>query len=139
MSRCQTGLTLLLNSCRRPGPPSQFQKRCGSSPFQLSQTSEGHQVLTGWKVGTVLLFVICFLFVIRYIAVTHDAHIQVWRTPNHLVREFAPFNLHRTYTGHHDEVLSIQWSPDSQCVFFGWFAPYIYEKLIDASLRLRET
>ncbi|KZP26718.1 YVTN repeat-like/Quino protein amine dehydrogenase, partial [Athelia psychrophila] len=51
----------------------------------------------------------------KYIAVTHDSHIQVWRTPNHLVREFAPFNLHRTYTGHHDEVLSIQWSPDSKC------------------------
>ncbi|KIM91497.1 hypothetical protein PILCRDRAFT_810776 [Piloderma croceum F 1598] len=51
----------------------------------------------------------------KYISVTNDSHIQVWRTPNHLVREFAPFNLHRTYTGHHDEVLSIQWSPDSQC------------------------
>ncbi|KII87643.1 hypothetical protein PLICRDRAFT_162405 [Plicaturopsis crispa FD-325 SS-3] len=51
----------------------------------------------------------------KYIAVTHHAHVQVWRTPNHLVREFAPFNLHRTYTGHHDEVLSIQWSQDSKC------------------------
>ncbi|THH13422.1 hypothetical protein EW146_g6791 [Bondarzewia mesenterica] len=51
----------------------------------------------------------------KYIAVTHDSHVQVWRTPNHLVREFAPFNLHRTYTGHHDEVLSIEWSPDSKC------------------------
>ncbi|KAG6868134.1 hypothetical protein C0993_007257 [Termitomyces sp. T159_Od127] len=51
----------------------------------------------------------------RYIAVTHDSHVQVWKTPNHLVREFAPFTLHRTYTGHHDEVLSIQWSPDSKC------------------------
>jgi periodic tryptophan protein 2 len=50
----------------------------------------------------------------RYIAATHGAHIQVWRTPNHLVREFAPFVLHRTYTGHHDDVLSIQWSPDSK-------------------------
>ena len=52
----------------------------------------------------------------RYIAVTHGAHIQVWKTPNHLVREFAPFILHRTYTGHHDDVLSIQWSPDSKYV-----------------------
>ncbi|KAI0302427.1 WD repeat protein [Multifurca ochricompacta] len=50
-----------------------------------------------------------------FIAVTHGSHIQVWKTPNHLVREFAPFNLHRTYTGHHDDVLSIEWSPDSQC------------------------
>ncbi|TFK38091.1 WD40-repeat-containing domain protein [Crucibulum laeve] len=51
----------------------------------------------------------------KFIAVTHGTHIQVWRTPNHLAREFAPFDLHRTYTGHHDEVLSIQWSPDSRC------------------------
>ncbi|KAI0763059.1 WD40 repeat-like protein [Trametes elegans] len=51
----------------------------------------------------------------RYIAVSHHTHVQVWRTPNHLIREFAPFNLHRTYTGHHDEVLSIEWSPDSKC------------------------
>ena len=47
---------------------------------------------------------------------THGAHIQVWKTPNHLAREFAPFNLHRTYTGHHGDVLSIQWSPDSEYV-----------------------
>ncbi len=47
---------------------------------------------------------------------THDSHVQVWKTPNHLIREFAPFVLHRTYTGHHDDVLSIEWSPDSQCV-----------------------
>ncbi|KAF8171499.1 WD40-repeat-containing domain protein [Pholiota molesta] len=51
----------------------------------------------------------------QYIAVTHASHIQVWRTPNHLLREFAPFTLHRTYTGHHDDVLSIQWAPDSSC------------------------
>ncbi|KAG8218056.1 hypothetical protein J3R82DRAFT_6261 [Butyriboletus roseoflavus] len=46
---------------------------------------------------------------------THDAHIQVWRTPNHLVREFAPFVLHRTYIGHHDAVLTIRWAPDLTC------------------------
>ncbi|KAK7044745.1 periodic tryptophan protein 2 [Favolaschia claudopus] len=51
----------------------------------------------------------------KFIAVTHGAQVQVWRTPNHLAREFAPFNLHRTYTGHHDDVLSIQWSNDSSC------------------------
>ncbi|TFY55363.1 hypothetical protein EVG20_g9347 [Dentipellis fragilis] len=51
----------------------------------------------------------------KYIAVSHDSHVQVWKTPNHLMREFAPFELHRTYTGHHDEVLSIEWSPDSKC------------------------
>ena len=52
----------------------------------------------------------------RYIAVTRETHVQVWRAPNYLLREFAPFNLHRTYTGHHDEVLSLEWSPDSKYV-----------------------
>ena len=68
---------------------------------------------------------------------THGAHIQVWKTPNHLVREFAPFNLHRTYTGHHDDVLGIQWSPDSKyvikhpnsVVFFFLFADFVTELL----------
>ncbi|KAF8503896.1 WD40 repeat-like protein [Hysterangium stoloniferum] len=50
----------------------------------------------------------------KYIAATHGNHLQVWRTPNHLIREFAPFVLHREYTGHHDEVLSVEWSPDSR-------------------------
>ncbi|KAF8496944.1 WD40 repeat-like protein [Gautieria morchelliformis] len=50
----------------------------------------------------------------KYIAATHETHVQVWRTPNHLIKEFAPFVLHREYTGHHDEVLSIQWSLDSR-------------------------
>lgn len=62
----------------------------------------------------------------RYIAATHGAHIQVWRTPNHLIREFAPFTLHRTYTGHHDDVLSIQWSPDSQYVVIRFFSSHAY-------------
>ena len=35
----------------------------------------------------------------RFLAVTHGAQIQVWRTPSMLVREFAPFVLHRTYVG----------------------------------------
>lgn len=50
----------------------------------------------------------------RFIAVTHGSQIQVWHTPSHLAREFAPFNLHRTYTGHYDDVLSITWSSDSR-------------------------
>ncbi|GAA93661.1 uncharacterized protein L969DRAFT_53454 [Mixia osmundae IAM 14324] len=51
----------------------------------------------------------------RFILVTHGHQTQVWRTPSHLAREFAPFVLHRTYTGHYDDVLSVQWSPDSKC------------------------
>ncbi|ORY92665.1 putative WD repeat protein [Leucosporidium creatinivorum] len=50
----------------------------------------------------------------KFIAATHGSQIQVWQTPSHLAREFAPFNLHRTYTGHYDDVLSIQWSADSR-------------------------
>ncbi|KIY47369.1 WD40 repeat-like protein [Fistulina hepatica ATCC 64428] len=49
----------------------------------------------------------------KYIAATHGSHVKVWVTPNALAREFAPFQLHRTYTGHHDDVLSIQWTADS--------------------------
>ncbi|PKI85088.1 U3 snoRNP protein [Malassezia vespertilionis] len=52
----------------------------------------------------------------RFLAVTHGTHVQVWRTPSVLVREFAPFVLHRTYTGHSDDVLSISWSR-SGCFF----------------------
>ncbi|KAH8919469.1 WD40 repeat-like protein [Atractiella rhizophila] len=51
----------------------------------------------------------------KYISVTHGQHIQVWKTPSLLIREFAPFKLHRTYTGHNDDVSSITWSPDSRC------------------------
>lgn len=48
----------------------------------------------------------------KYIAVTHGAHIQVWRAPA-LVTQFRPLLLHRTYTGHYDDVLCLAWSPDS--------------------------
>lgn len=70
------------------------------------------------------------LLMIRYIAVTHDSHVQVWKTPNHLVREFAPFELHRTYTGHHDEVTAIQWSSDSKCVVCFLDLPLVRSSLI---------
>ncbi|KAK6909144.1 hypothetical protein I203_103159 [Kwoniella mangroviensis CBS 8507] len=50
----------------------------------------------------------------KYIAITHGHKIQVWKTPSHLVREFAPFELHREYTGHHDEVVYVCWSKTSR-------------------------
>jgi len=50
----------------------------------------------------------------RFFAVTHKSHLQIWQTPSHLAREFAPFVLHRNYTGHRDEVTSITWSPCSR-------------------------
>ncbi|KAI0819421.1 WD40-repeat-containing domain protein [Trametes gibbosa] len=89
----------------------------------LSVDEDGRALLVNFKRGAVLhhfnfqkpVRAIKFSPDGKYIAVSHDSHVQVWRTPNHLIREFAPFNLHRTYTGHHDEVLSIEWSPDSKC------------------------
>jgi periodic tryptophan protein 2 len=50
----------------------------------------------------------------KYIAVTHGQMVQVWVTPSVIAREFAPFTLHREYTGHHDEVVSIGWSKTSR-------------------------
>ncbi|KAL1922330.1 uncharacterized protein VTP21DRAFT_9869 [Calcarisporiella thermophila] len=49
----------------------------------------------------------------RFFAITHGKQVQVWKTPG-FNREFAPFVLHRTYTGHYDEVLTISWAPDSK-------------------------
>lgn len=50
----------------------------------------------------------------RHFAIGHGNHVQLWNTPSHLAREFAPFVLHREYTGHQDEVLSITWSKTSK-------------------------
>ena len=46
----------------------------------------------------------------KFIAVAVGRKMQVWRTPG-LQREFAPFVLHRTYTGHFDDVTCVSWSP----------------------------
>ncbi|WBW72784.1 U3 snoRNP-associated protein Utp1 [Schizosaccharomyces osmophilus] len=51
----------------------------------------------------------------KYFAVALGKLIQVWRTPEAIdEREFAPFVLHREYTGHFDDVVSISWSADSR-------------------------
>ncbi|KAG1823502.1 WD repeat protein [Suillus subaureus] len=89
----------------------------------VSVDEDGRALLVNFKRGVVLHHFnfqklvqdIQFSHDGKFIAVTHDSHVQVWRTPNHLVREFAPFVLHRTYTGHHADVSSIRWSPDSTC------------------------
>ena len=104
--------------CRWKSPSCEFQTRSGTTSLQLQETSQCHRVLPRWEVSmphanTSIPFLTTSE---RYIAATHETHVQVWRTPNHLIREFAPFVLHREYTGHHDEVLSIQWSPDSRLV-----------------------
>ena len=48
----------------------------------------------------------------KYFAVTIGKKVQVWFTPGKN-RVFAPYVLHQTFTGHHDDVLSLNWSPDS--------------------------
>ncbi|XP_031564589.1 periodic tryptophan protein 2 homolog [Actinia tenebrosa] len=54
----------------------------------------------------------------RYIAVTHGKHVQVWVAPGH-TKEFAPFVLHRTYTGNYDDTMCIDWSADSRFFIVG--------------------
>ncbi|KAK1928495.1 Periodic tryptophan protein 2 [Phytophthora citrophthora] len=49
----------------------------------------------------------------RYIAVATGSKVQLWRTPG-IVREFAPFVLHRKYAGHYADVVSVSWSHDSK-------------------------
>ncbi|KAJ2521226.1 U3 snoRNP protein [Coemansia sp. RSA 1939] len=48
-----------------------------------------------------------------YFAVGLGRNIEVWRSPG-LTREFAPFELHRKFTGHYDDITHISWSPDSR-------------------------
>ncbi|KAH7344776.1 quinon protein alcohol dehydrogenase-like superfamily [Rhizoctonia solani] len=106
-----------------------FENRKNISAIALSSNSnllvsvdeDGRALLVNFRMGVVLhhfnfkkpVQAIKFSPDSKYIAVSHESHVQVWKTPNHLLREFAPFILHRTYTGHHDEVISIEWSKDS--------------------------
>jgi periodic tryptophan protein 2 len=48
-----------------------------------------------------------------YIAVALGRKLQVWRTPE-MRREFSPFVLHRTYTGHFDDVSCVCWAPNGR-------------------------
>jgi periodic tryptophan protein 2 len=56
----------------------------------------------------------------RYFAAAYGRQIEVWHTPSSPETsqegglEFAPFIRHRTYTGHYDDVTSLQWSGDSR-------------------------
>ncbi|KAJ2858697.1 U3 snoRNP protein [Coemansia erecta] len=49
----------------------------------------------------------------KYFAVGLGRHIEIWRSPG-FTREFAPFELHRKYAGHYDDITHISWSPDSR-------------------------
>ncbi|GHJ86265.1 hypothetical protein NliqN6_2667 [Naganishia liquefaciens] len=88
----------------------------------LSIDEDGRALFVHFRKGTVLHHINFKAKVLassfspdgKYIAVTHGNQTHVWKTPSHLVREFAPFVLHRVYTGHHDEVTSITWSRSSR-------------------------
>eukprot|EP00741_Cyanophora_paradoxa_P002463 tig00000076_g2387.t1 len=54
----------------------------------------------------------------QYFAIAVGKKIQVWFTPG-MQREFHPFVLHRTFTGHFDDTTCIDWSPDSRFVMAG--------------------
>ncbi|KAJ3260331.1 hypothetical protein HK103_000966 [Boothiomyces macroporosus] len=49
----------------------------------------------------------------QFLAVTHGNQVQIWHAPG-FTREFAPFVLYKTYSGHFDLVTSICWSKDSK-------------------------
>ncbi|GMK57030.1 hypothetical protein CspeluHIS016_0308700 [Cutaneotrichosporon spelunceum] len=88
----------------------------------ISIDEDGRALLVHFRKGTVLhhmnfrkpVAAVTFSPNGKYFALTHGNHIQVWNTPTHLAREFAPFVLHREYTGHQDDVLSITWSKTSK-------------------------
>jgi WD domain, G-beta repeat. len=56
-----------------------------------------------------------FLSFFRYFVVGLFKKTQIWKTPS-LKKEFAPFKLFKTYVGHSDKVVSVEWSADSQYI-----------------------
>jgi periodic tryptophan protein 2 len=61
----------------------------------------------------------------RHFAVGVERRTEVWQTPSTPDSntdgglEYAPFIRHRTYSGHHDHINSIEWSPDSRFFLSG--------------------
>ncbi|KAH7470736.1 hypothetical protein PRIC2_001242 [Phytophthora ramorum] len=91
------------------------------SRLLLAVDEEGRCLLVNLKRGAVLyrfhfkrpVGALSFSPDDRFISVAVGNKVQLWRTPG-LVREFAPFVLHRTYTGHYADVVSLSWSHDSK-------------------------
>ena len=92
----------------------------------ITVDEDGRALLVNYRKGVVLNHfnfksrVACIVFSPcgRYFAASHGKQVQVWATPS-LNREFAPFVLHRTYTGHFDEVVCIDWAADSETFITG--------------------
>eukprot|EP00127_Corallochytrium_limacisporum_P007050 Clim_evm10s241 gene=Clim_evmTU10s241 len=69
-------------------------------------------VLSHFNLGskpTVLEFSPCG----SYFVTNFSKGVRVWKTPRADTVEFAPFVLHRSYTGHGGEVTCVNWSKDS--------------------------
>jgi periodic tryptophan protein 2 len=87
-------------------------------------TADGKAMLIHFRKGTILHRISFSVPVTytsfspngKYIAITQGNKFQIWRTPNMTEKQFAPFELHREYTGHHDEVVSVEWSKTSRQV-----------------------
>eukprot|EP00960_Hanusia_phi_P005682 164873-Hanusia_phi.AAC.1 len=92
----------------------------------ITVDEEGRALLINFRRGSVLNYfnfkakvsAILFSPCGKYFAVSHGKLVQVWMTPS-LKREYAPFVLHRTYGGHFDEVVSLDWSLDSDFFISG--------------------
>ena len=52
----------------------------------------------------------------KFIAVGFSKIIQIWKVPSVTEKEFAPFTLFKTFSGHHDDIISIDWSLDSKYI-----------------------
>jgi len=93
----------------------------GDNRLLICVDATNHAVLVNFTLGIVLhrfsfkkkVRTIVFSPDDSHFAISYGKHIQVWQTPA-LRREFAPFVLHRTYTGQTDDVVMIRWSPDGR-------------------------
>ncbi|KAF2113593.1 periodic tryptophan protein-like protein 2 [Lophiotrema nucula] len=93
----------------------------------LSVDEDGHAILTNVPRRIVLyhfsfkgeISALAFAPSGRHFAAGIGRHVEVWHTPSTPDvadgdLEFAPFVRHRVYTGHFDNVQSIEWSADSR-------------------------
>lgn len=111
-----------------------FENRCDIECIAVSNDSrlmivvdkDGRSLLVHLKRGVVLYRfnfkcrVRCIEFSPddKYIAVGVGKKLEVWYTPSGK-KEFAPFVKLRNYTGHHGDIVSVNWSSDSRFIVSG--------------------